>query len=162
KSTDKMVVLAGNPDNLDPADPCGISFASVTGGIEVQEISEMGPVCAAAGKEAPTQVTLPDAPSEQQALITGRVQAILYDPAGAEYVSKQNGDKLEVLPGLVPGVNQTPAGWAFPKGGSPVQTAVLAAIDELIADGTWGQILSDAGLSDLAIVPPTVDGLPQQ
>jgi polar amino acid transport system substrate-binding protein len=159
-SSSRLIVPKGNPDDLDPSNPCGVSFANVSGGYQSTLMEKISGTCESQGKPGVTELVLPDTPSQVQAITTGRVQAILIDPAVGTYLSEEAGDAMDVLDGAVPDVVDTHAGWVFAKGNVELEKAVLQAIDQLIEEGTWENILASVNLDKLMVSPPGVNGEP--
>jgi polar amino acid transport system substrate-binding protein len=150
-------VRAGNPHGVDPNDLCGVAFGHVDGSANAQAVDDLAAACAAAGKPAPTQMLFQDVGSQLQALRNDRFAADLQDPAaGATTTRETNGD-LVMIEQQVPGLPVADAGWVFPKGSTALEHAVLQSIDSLIADGTWGRIMDENGMSASAILPPTLN-----
>lgn len=79
-------------------------------------------------------VRFPDTNSATQALNTDRVEGIFIDYETALDNTKKD-DKLSI-PFTVPATD-FPAGWAVKKGNEALLTTLNAALDELVADGTW-------------------------
>jgi polar amino acid transport system substrate-binding protein len=150
-------VKAGNPHNVDPSDLCGVRFGHVQGSAQIQAFESIAAQCAKDGKSAPTQVLFQDVGTQLQALRNDRFAADLQDPAAGAQTERQTNDALIMLPGNVPTLAADPAGWVFAKGNQGLEKAVLQSIDALIKDGTWQKLMADNGMSDVAIVPPTLN-----
>ena len=158
--TSRMVVQSGNPRAVDPTDPCGLSIGGSVGGYQIEQINQISANCEKAGKPPTTQMVLQDFSAALQALRSGRVDAVLADAGPGDYFAKQSNDTLEVLTQDIPGIEKVAAGWAFAKDSGPVRQAVVAAIKELIAEGTWTEILDRSNLADLAVNPPSINRQP--
>ena len=79
-------------------------------------------------------VRFPDTNSATQALNTDRVEGIFIDYETALADTKKD-DKLTIA--FTEPATAFPAGWAVKKGNQPLLDALNAALDELVADGTW-------------------------
>lgn len=79
-------------------------------------------------------VRFPDTNSATQALNTDRVEGIFIDYETALDNTKK--DAKLTIPFTVPALD-FPAGWAVKKGNEALLTTLNAALDELVADGTW-------------------------
>ncbi|MYW96175.1 transporter substrate-binding domain-containing protein [Amycolatopsis rubida] len=153
-------VHAGNPDKIDPANLCGVSFGHVQGSAQVQVVEAIAAECAKSGKPAPTQMLFQDVGTQLQALRNHRFQADLQDPAAGAQTERQTNGALVLLPDRVPNVPVLPSGWVFAKGNTEMEKAVVQAVGSLIADGTWQKLMNDNGMTKVAIVPPTINTKP--
>ncbi|WP_380285446.1 ABC transporter substrate-binding protein [Kitasatospora purpeofusca] len=145
-----VAVKKGNPDKIDPKDLCGKKVAVQTGTTQAQEITDVrNPDCAKAGKPAipndgdkftlQTDVTT--------ALVSGRDQVMMADSPVVDYAIKQTNGQLEKLGETY---DSAPYGVIVDKG-SPLAQAVQGAVQSLIADGTYKQILAKWGVEAGAI-----------
>ncbi|MFF3007116.1 MULTISPECIES: ABC transporter substrate-binding protein [unclassified Kitasatospora] len=152
-----IAVKKGNPDKVDPADLCGKKVAVQTGTTQADEIKDTrNPDCAKAGKpgiqndgdkfDLQTDVT--------NAVVSGRDQAMMADSQVVDYAIKQAGGQLEKL-GSTYGV--APYGVAVAKG-SKLTPAIQGAVQSLIDDGTYKQILTKWGVESGALDKSTVNG----
>ncbi|MFF2041576.1 ABC transporter substrate-binding protein [Kitasatospora sp. NPDC058170] len=152
-----IAVKKGNPDKIDPNDLCGKKVAVQTGTTQADEIKDTrNPDCVKAGKpgiqndgdkfDLQTDVT--------NAVVSGRDQALMADSQVVDYAIKQSGGQLEKV-GSTYGV--APYGVALAKG-SQLTPAVQAAVQSLIDDGTYKQILAKWGVEAGAIDKSTVNG----
>lgn len=160
ESSYRVMVLDGNPHGVDPSDLCGVSFSSVTGGIEVDLVNQIADECEAAGKPKPTQIILNDFAPRTLALINDRVQAFLTEPVVGTYIAEQYKGKAELLPEAIPGQTPVPTGWVFPKDATELEVAIVEAIRQLTEEGTWTKLMESAGLGETAIIPPTINTKP--
>ncbi|MEU4115938.1 ABC transporter substrate-binding protein [Kitasatospora sp. NPDC028055] len=152
-----IAVKKGNPGKVDPKDLCGKKVAVQTGTTQADEIKDTrNPDCAKAGKpgiqndgdkfDLQTDVT--------NAVVSGRDDAMMADSQVVDYAIKQSGGQLEKL-GDTYGV--APYGVALAKG-SKLTPAIQGAIQSLIDDGTYKQILTKWGVESGAIDKSTVNG----
>ncbi|MEU1419010.1 ABC transporter substrate-binding protein [Kitasatospora sp. NPDC005751] len=152
-----VAVKKGNPDKIDPADLCGKKVAVQTGTTQAQEITDTrNPACAQAGKpgivndgdkfDLQTDVT--------NAVVSGRDQLMMADSPVVDYAVKQSGGQLEKVGATY---DAAPYGIALAKG-SALTPAVQSAVQSLIDDGTYKQILSKWGVEAGAIDKSTVNG----
>jgi polar amino acid transport system substrate-binding protein len=155
-----LQVLAGNPKGVSPADICGVSFGHVTGSAQADMFQGLVDGCAAAGRPAPTEMLFQDVATQLQGLRGGRFDALLQPPPVGLSLAATPGSGFAMLPGLVEEIPAASAGWVFPKGDTEMERAVLQSIQSLIDDGTWGRILADGGLTETALVPPTLNDQP--
>ncbi|MFI9327429.1 ABC transporter substrate-binding protein [Kitasatospora sp. NPDC052868] len=152
-----IAVKKGNPDKIDPNDLCGKKVAVQTGTTQADEIKDTrNPDCVKAGKpgiqndgdkfDLQTDVT--------NAVVSGRDQALMADSQVVDYAIKQSGGQLEKI-GSTYGV--APYGVALAKG-SQLTPAVQGAVQSLIDDGTYKQILAKWGVEAGAIDKSTING----
>jgi polar amino acid transport system substrate-binding protein len=154
----RAIVRKGNPTNVDPSNMCGEKVAVFTSGLEEAVIKKTAAACKAAGKPVPKLTHVSETAADLLAVSNGRSNVVLRDPAVGAYMVKQN-PKLEILPTVIPAAaKQQLTGWIIRKDNTALRAALLKAINELIADGTWQRILDGAGVGEAAVVPPKVDG----
>jgi polar amino acid transport system substrate-binding protein len=79
------------------------------------------------------------------------------DPALAKFMTETNPD-LELQGDSIPAAGGDLQGWIVGKDNTELTAAIVAAIDALIADGTWGEIMEAGGLTDAALDAPLVNG----
>ena len=152
-----LMVKAGNPENLSPADLslCGKTIAVEKGTTqEGTDIPADTAKCKAASKPGVTGVSFDDQNGANLALSSGRADGVLADSPVAAYAAKQSSGKF-VIAGQPYGT--APYGIAVPKGNGMAQ-AVLAALKVLMANGTYTQILTTWGIQSGAITSPVING----
>ncbi|MEZ0067575.1 polar amino acid transport system substrate-binding protein [Streptacidiphilus sp. MAP12-20] len=148
-----IATLAGNPQKLsgNAADLCGIKVSVQTGTTEADEIKNViNPACKKAGKpEIPNNGDQFNAQTDAtSALIAKRDQAMMADSPVIDYAVKQsNGQLIKIGQNY----NTAPYGIALPKGDGQLAQAVQGAIKDIIADGTYGQILAKWGVESGAL-----------
>jgi len=155
--TDYVAVHPGNPKNASPDNLCGLTIANTAASAEVTVTEQIIEDCKADGQPPAVNLELQDFAQAQQAVLSGRADAIMTSPATLQYLSEQTDGQFEVLDGPVPQSGQHPAGWQFNKDNPDMEKAAYQAIQVLIEDGTWQKILEKYGLADIAIVPPTIN-----
>ena len=98
-----------------------------------------------------------DITPEKQLAFTERF-AILNDLPSAVYISRTAGDGkfFEVVPGEP--INGGPYGIGFNKQNRPLAEAVQKALQQLIADGTYGKILQAWGVEQGAVKEAAING----
>ncbi|WP_406202998.1 ABC transporter substrate-binding protein [Kitasatospora sp. NBC_01560] len=152
-----IAVKKGNPDKINADDLCGKKIAVQTGTTQAQEITDTrNPACVKAGKpgivndgdkfDLQTDVT--------NAVVSGRDQAMMADSPVVDYAIKQSGGQLEKLGATY---DSAPYGVAVAKG-SALAPAVQAAVQSLIDDGTYKQILTKWGVEAGALDKSTLNG----
>jgi len=154
-----LMVQKGNPSDITGPDTlCGKAIAVVTGTSQQEFAQRMSDECTAGGEDA-VEIVVTDSDSQNQTqLRTGRIDAIVNDLPTAVYVSKttKNGEAFEVVPGDV--IDGAPYGIGVNKDNPELRDAMAAALDDLIADGTYGEILDSWGVTDGAVDAAAVNG----
>jgi polar amino acid transport system substrate-binding protein len=140
---------------------CGLTVAAERGTTQAADVTAQGPKCTAAGKTAPKLSVFGDQNGANLALSSGRVQVVMADSPVAAYAVQQSSGAF-VLAGTPYGT--APYGIAIPRdpsvaaGSAPLSKPVLDALNKLIADGTYLQILTKWGVQDGAITSPAING----
>jgi polar amino acid transport system substrate-binding protein len=153
---ESLMVLAGNPKGVTGPDLslCGLTIAVEKGTTEESEIPALSTKCTAAGKKAITGLSSDDQNGANLALTSGRADVGSADSPIAAYAVKQLGGKIQ-LAGQI--YETAPYGIAIPK--TPgLAPAVKAALDAMIADGSYKTILDKWGDDAGAITTPVING----
>ena len=150
---------AATGSSITPDTACGKNIAVQKGTVQAQDIADRSTACEDAGEAA---ITVNIYQSQQEAaasVINGKNEAMLADSDIVTYAVLQSEGKLEVV-GELYGV--FPYGIAVPKGLPGMADAIKAAIEEIIADGTYAEILSkwsaDGGAISTPEINPAVEG----
>jgi polar amino acid transport system substrate-binding protein len=145
---------AGNPDGVDPEKACGLSIAVQRGTVQVDDITARSQACETAGQD-PITIDQYDAQSDATAaVVSGRDAAVLADSPVMAYAVTQTNGQLELLGDIY---DSAPYGYVLPKDQTDFAQAVRDAVQALIDDGTYTQVLERWGVQDGAIDDPTVD-----
>ncbi|HTX91891.1 MAG TPA: transporter substrate-binding domain-containing protein [Anaerolineales bacterium] len=167
KAGQSMVAAKGNPDNINTTlDLCGKAAAAESGTTEADYLQGTGDyagkglskACTDAGKPAiDVVVTQKDTDALQQ-LQAGKVAVYFADSPVAAYYTVQHPDQFQLVGQVLEPINEgigVPCGQADCTGAalSPVGQAVKAALDSMIADGTYLKILTKWNLQDSAVTP---------
>lgn len=116
---------------------CGLEIGAGAGTTQLTRLSEASKACEAQGKPAIKIATFPDRPAGVQAVVSGRVPMFFGPYEGLTW--QVNKVKALTMSGQI-SVNDAPVSIAFPKG-SDLEVSVQAALNALIADGTYQKIL---------------------
>ncbi|MEU9073124.1 ABC transporter substrate-binding protein [Kitasatospora sp. NPDC004745] len=150
-------VKKGNPDKIDANDLCGKKVAVQTGTTQADQIKDViNPACVKAGKPpVPNDGDKFDLQTDvTQAVVSGRDQVMLADSPVVDYAIKQTNGQLEQL-GTVEG--KAPYGIVLTKG-SALAKPVQGAVQSLMDDGTYKQILEKWGVQAGAITQSQING----
>lgn len=142
------VVKSGNAAHLDSSDVCGHTIAGQLGTLQEQNLNDMSAACKAKGRPALRVQSVKMQTDATTAVLTGKADAFYADTPVAGYAIKQTGTKLQ---GVGKPIGVVPEAVAVRKGDMAMARAMRAAIDKLIADGTYMSILNHWGVSDGAI-----------
>lgn len=144
----------GNPKKVDPANACGLKVGVQQGTVQVEDIDKRSKACTDAGKPAIEKVVRTQQTEVNADLVSGKTDAMAADSPIVGYAVKQTGDKLEIV-GQV--YDQAPYGFAVKKG-SEMTDLVKQAVQEIMTDGTYKQILEKWGVQDGAATEVKVNG----
>jgi polar amino acid transport system substrate-binding protein len=127
-------------------DVCGKTVAVEKGTTEETDAAAQGKKCKAAGKSGVTVLSFSDQNAANLALNSGRAQLGFADSPVAAYQVKQSSGQFKLVGAAYA---NAPYGLAVPKNG--LAKALLAAVQALMKNGTYSQILSKWGLTSGAI-----------
>ncbi|WP_265521492.1 ABC transporter substrate-binding protein [Oerskovia flava] len=150
-----FAVLAGNPEGIDPADVCGYTVAVQTGTVEDEGADALSAECEAAGDE-PLDVLRYDSQADATTNVVGGKADILYaDSPIVAYAVQQTEGALEPLGDTFA---SAPQGVVTAKDDTQLAEAVQAALQHLVDDGTFAEILEtwgneDGGLETIELNP---------
>jgi polar amino acid transport system substrate-binding protein len=130
---------------VDPDNACGLKVAVQTGTFEhTDEVPAKSKACTSKGKPA-IQIFPYDAQDQAtNAVILGQVDAMSADSPVTAYAIKTTGDKLQAAGKTF---DVAPYGIPIAKS-SPLTPVMQKAVQALIDDGTYGQILDKWGVAD--------------
>lgn len=154
-----IMVQKGNPAGIEAsADLCGKAIAVVQGTTQEDFATEQSAECEANGEE-PLEVTATPSDSQNQTqLRTGRVDAILNDLPTAVYISQTAGDGEYFETVDQDPINGGPYGIGLNKEDTALRDAIQQALQQLIDDGTYGEILEAWDVTSGAVDQATVNG----
>ncbi|HSO68108.1 MAG TPA: ABC transporter substrate-binding protein [Arachnia sp.] len=143
-----FAVKAGNPDGFNPDELCGQTIGVQTGTWQEEELAAFTEACEADGNE-PIEV-LPYAKQSDVTtnLVGGKVAAFYADSTVASYAVALTNDQLEVVGGVR---DAAPQGIVVAQDDAELTAAIQGAVQHLMDDGTWGDILDSWGVTDAAL-----------
>ena len=149
------MVTKCNPANIKTlTDLCGKSVGAEQGTTQLDQLSKTdvdGSIvkqCQQAGKAAPKAQGYPNQSDVNSALQAGRIDAYMADSPVVDYELKQTGGAFAKVGG---NVGTAPYGIAIPKNAGTLKNAIQAAVQHLMSDGTYAQILAHWGVSSGAV-----------
>ena len=152
--TSFFVQSSGGPTINTLADLCGHKVAVESGTTQEADAKAQSSKCTQAGKAKVDVLVFGDQNEANLALSNGRADVSMADSPPAAYQVAQSKGKFK-LTGQPYGT--APYGIAIPKGNGMAQ-AVLAALKDLISNGTYTQILTKWGIQAGAITTPVING----
>ena len=143
-----FAVKADNPDGFNPDELCGQTIGVQTGTWQEEELAAFTEACEADGDE-PIEV-LPYAKQSDVTtnLVGGKVAAFYADSTVASYAVALTNDQLEVVGGVR---DAAPQGIVVAQDDAELTAAIQGAVQHLMDDGTWGDILDSWGVTDAAL-----------
>jgi polar amino acid transport system substrate-binding protein len=151
-----ILVLAGNPDKItNVLDLCGKDVAVQKATVQADILSSYDAQCTAAGPGPMKLSELPLETDVQTAVRAGKAVADVVDSAVAAYAAQTAGDgkMFEVVrdPANPAGYNAVYTGIGVLKKDSELSKALLLAMNAVVADGTYKQILEKYKMSDFGV-----------
>lgn len=148
-----LLTRGGNPEGLTLDNLCGRTIGAQKGTIYVDNVlPKLTAECESNGQPAIVVDVYPDAAQTNLAVSSGRAVGVVSDYGPLAYVAQQSNGQFSVLE---ENYDPAPYGFAVPKG-SELAPAIEAALEALVADGTYQQVLEKWNVSTGAITDPTV------
>lgn len=144
-SANNIVVAKGNPLGIkDLPDLCGKNVSTLEGSMMVELFEEFQPKC----DGNPINVLIAPTTADQLLwLSTGRAVATIANPIVTEFGIEQGTARdIEVVPGE--GYLSNNYGWAFHKDSVELRDAIAAAIQHLIDNGVYDDVMDKWNVSD--------------
>ncbi|WP_304451630.1 ABC transporter substrate-binding protein [Nocardiopsis sp. YSL2] len=152
-------VQAGNPEGVDPENPCGLRVAVQSGTTHDDDIEARNDACVEAGEDPITIEKFQSQPQATETVVSGLNDASLADMPTSAYALDQTGEG--VLEFVGEQYDAAPYGIVTHKDDTEMAEALAAAFDSIIEDGTYQEILDEWGISGGAIegaeVNPSVE-----
>ena len=158
KAGTQWVTQKGNPKGINPDDACGKSIAVQKGTVQADvDLPARQKACTDAGKPEIKVLVDADQAKVTAAVQSGKADAMLVDLPPAIAAVDSTGGTLELLGEQY---DSAPYGYVLPKdaAGTAFGEAIVEALKQLKADGTYDQILSKwktegGAISDFAVNP---------
>mgnify|MGYP000376699328 FL=1 len=144
----QWAVQAGNPAKFNPDDPCGKVVGAQTGSTGEKSVKAFSEACVAAKKSRIEIVSMPKQTDLVTRLINGAVDAVYAGSTNIGYAVKQTNGQLQTIGAIT---YPSPNGIAVAKGQTAWAQLVADTINDLIADGTYGKIMSKWGTEAAAL-----------
>ncbi len=144
----------GNPEGVDPDDACGLRIAVQKATVQVEDITARSEQCVAEGKP---EITIDQYDGQDEgtaAVVSGKDDAVLADSPVMAYAVQQTNGQLELLGDVY---DAAPYGYVVAKDQTEFAQAIADAVQSLIDDGSYTEVLERWGVEDGAIDDPTVN-----
>lgn len=151
-----LVVQTGNPASVQGRkDLCGRRLAIVKGSVQQGYADGEQKSCAASGKPAIDIQGYADGPTATLALQSSRVDVEWSDLAVANQMVKDSPDRFQLAgdPELL-----APYGVGIPKNKPELRDAILKAVSDMKADGTYDRLLAKWGQANIGLEKIEING----
>jgi polar amino acid transport system substrate-binding protein len=147
-------VPTGNPMGISPDDACGKKVAVQKGTVQVPDVEARSQACVDAGKSKITIEQYQLQSDATAAVVSGKDDAVLADSPVMAYAIQQTGDRLELVGDIY---DSALYGYAVPKEQGEFAEAVRGAVQKLIDDGAYLDILTQWGVQDGTVTTSEVN-----
>lgn len=150
---DQVIVPAGNPNDIASIDDfCGLTISTLQGSVMFDLLEDHQPECG----DDPMEITVAATTAEQLLwLSTGRADATIANGTVTQYtIDNREAEGIEVVPGELYVRNYY--GYGFRKDDTDLRDAVEAALNVLIEDGTYEEIVTKWGGTPDNLIPEAI------
>jgi len=144
----QWAVKKDNPQSVSVDEPCGKRVAVQKDTVQVDDLTVRSSACTSAGKAAVTIDPYPGQDTAANAVVSGKDDAMIADSPVTAYAVKQTGGQLQTLGEIY---DSAPYGYVTAKAQTQFAEALRAAVQSLIDDGSYLQILQAWGVEGGAI-----------
>jgi polar amino acid transport system substrate-binding protein len=137
-------VRAGNPEGLDAADLCGTTMGVQTGTVQDESADGLSAACEEQGGEPIEVLRYSSQADVTTNLVGGKIDVMYADSPVGQYAAVQTGGQVEQLGDVQ---DAAPQGIVVAKDDTELTAAVQAAMQKLMDDGTWQEILDGWGVT---------------
>ena len=146
-------VKSGNEASFDPDDVCGRTIAVQTGTYQEEELTAFSTECTDAGNEAVDILKFGSQSDVTTNVAGGKAEAMYADSTVSEYAVALTEGQLEVVGGVR---DAAPQGIVLPPNDTELTDAIQQAMQHLMDDGAWADILESWGPKDAALTTAEV------
>ncbi|MFI6574350.1 ABC transporter substrate-binding protein [Nocardiopsis sp. NPDC050513] len=150
----------GNPQDVDPENPCGMRIAVQSNTTHDEDITARSEACEEAGEDPVTIERFPNQPQATETVVSGLNDASLADMPTSAYALEQTGDG--VLEFIGEQYNAAPYGIVVHRDEEEFAQELADAFGAIMENGTYEEILAEwgieAGAIEAAEVNPSVEG----
>ncbi|MEV2277584.1 ABC transporter substrate-binding protein [Nocardiopsis sp. NPDC049922] len=140
---------AGNPEDVDPENPCGMRIAVQSNTVHDEDIEARSQACVDAGEEPVTIEKFQSQPQATETVVSGLNDASLADMPTSAYALEQTGDG--VLEFIGEQYDAAPYGIVVHQDDTEFADDLAAAFNTLMENGTYDEILAEWGIEAGAI-----------
>jgi polar amino acid transport system substrate-binding protein len=146
-----VMVASENPADIAATiDLCGKTVAALTGTTQnLTTLPALQEECAAADEEEIDELILSQQDNVNQAVASGRADAMLADNALVAYYAQVRPDAFASIDSIL--VDPAPLGFMINKADGDFGKAIAAGLNSLIEDGTYSEILKSWGMEASAV-----------
>jgi polar amino acid transport system substrate-binding protein len=137
-------VQTGNPQGLDAADLCGTTMGVQTGTIQDEDVDALSAACTDAGSEPIEVLRYGSQADVTTNLVGGKIDVMYADSPVGQYAALQTDGQIEQLGDVT---DAAPQGIAVAKDDPELTAALQAAMQHLMDEGVWTDILDTWGVS---------------
>jgi polar amino acid transport system substrate-binding protein len=146
---------SGGPSVTGLSSLCGLKVAVESGTTQESDDKAQSTKCTSSGKKAVDVLSFSTQSAANLALSAGRADVAMADSPVAAYQVKTSSGNFKLV-GTPYGT--APYGIAIPKAAGTMDKAVLAAVKDLISNGTYLKIMTHWGIQAGAITTPVING----
>ncbi|SIO88191.1 ABC transporter substrate-binding protein [Nocardiopsis sp. JB363] len=154
----QWIAPAGNPEEVDPDNACGLRIAVQTGTTHDTDIEARSDACVEAGEEAITIEKFQNQPLATSSVVSGLNDASLADLPTSLFALQETGDQLEFIGDQY---SAAPYGVITHQEDTELADALAAGFNAIIEDDTYGGVLEEweieVGAIETSEVNPSVD-----
>lgn len=147
-------VKSGNEAGFDPDDVCGSTIAVQTGTYQEEELTAFSAECTDAGSEAVDILKFGTQSDVTTNVVGGKAEAMYADSTVSSYAVALTSEQIEVVGGVR---DAAPQGIVVPMDDAELTDAMQQAMQHLMDEGTWGEILDSWGTKDAALATAEVN-----
>jgi polar amino acid transport system substrate-binding protein len=147
----------GNPAGVQPDSACGKTIAVQKATVQSEDIADRNKTCTDGGEQPINIQTYTLQSDATTAVVSGKADAMLADSPVVAYAIQQSGGKVEQLGDIY---DSAPYGFVIAKDQTEFADTVAQAVDAIIADGVYQQILDKWGVGNGAITAAEVNPAP--
>ncbi|MDO4911241.1 MAG: ABC transporter substrate-binding protein [Corynebacterium sp.] len=144
-------------EDIDPTNPCGIKLAVQRGTVSDDDAAVLNETCIEEGKPEIDILRYDTSDAAATALVLGRAQAFSADSPITAWAVNRAGGQIELVGDIYDAADY---GWPVKKG-SALGPALAAALEYLVQNGQYKEILDMWGIEDGPLDAITINGKAQ-
>lgn len=144
-----LLVQSGNPRQISGLDSaCGLGVGALSGSIQIEMLEDQSARCEAAGRSKVDVRVYPDVPGGLTAVRSGQAAAFFAGVGAARYQAAVAPDAFDTAG---PIYRASPFGAGVRKDDRALTEAIQAGLKQLVADGTYAEVLDRYGMGLTAL-----------